>query len=80
MRDLTEEFTLEQYGLSLKSDQKSKKGIHYLDINIQVEEETIRTTVFRKPTDTPVIIPNWSRDPVNYKKAAFRSMFKRAVE
>lgn len=44
-----------------------------MDVQIQVINNAIKTTVYRKPEATPVIIPKWS-----YKKAALRSYVKRA--
>lgn len=49
-----------------------------MDVQIQVINNAIKTTVYRKPEATPVIIPKWSEDKWSYKKAALRSYVKRA--
>lgn len=61
-------------------DQKSAEEIHYLDIMISKRYGSCKTGVYRKPSYKMVLIPNWSNDPLRYKKAAFRSLFRRALE
>lgn len=63
----------------MKLEQKDENVINYLDIKIVVEEGNILTSVYRKPSYKPVLIPNWSDDPISYKKAMFRSFFRRAI-
>lgn len=53
--------------------------IHFLDFQLQVTAAEVRINIYRKPTYQPVIILNWSNDPISYKKAAFRSFFRKAL-
>ncbi|XP_023233804.1 uncharacterized protein LOC111633468 [Centruroides sculpturatus] len=67
------------YGLELELEQQNQKRIHFLDIEIEVDEEgVINTKVYRKPTYVPDLIPWFSHDPTSYKLAAFRALIKRA--
>lgn len=70
--------SMEQYGLYLKKDQHSREEVHFLDLQINIDLENVTITVYRKPTYVPVVIPNWSKDPIGYKKSAFRSFYRRA--
>lgn len=74
-----EALTLKQFGLVLKKDQQSNTLIHFLDLNIKIHEQTISTTVYRKPSYEAILIPNWSNDPIAYKKTAFHTFYKRAL-
>lgn len=74
-----EALTLEQFGLVLKKDQPSNTLIHFLDLNIKIHEQIISTTVYRKPSYEAILIPNWSNDPIAYKKTAFHTFYKRAL-
>lgn len=79
VEELAEEFTLMQYGLKLKRDQLSNMEIHYLDLQLHLQEGGIKMRIYRKPTYRPILITNWSNDLINYKKAAFWSLYKRVL-
>ncbi|XP_067144639.1 uncharacterized protein [Centruroides vittatus] len=65
--------------LELEIEQQSHRKIHFLDIDIELEEEgKIATKVYRKPSYIPEMIPWTSHDPTNYKLAAFRALLRRA--
>lgn len=64
--------------MKLTLDQRSKETIHFLDVDIEIRQTTLRTTVYRKPGATPIIIPKWSNDPWRYKKAALKAYIDRA--
>ncbi|XP_023220480.1 uncharacterized protein LOC111622353 [Centruroides sculpturatus] len=67
------------YGLELELEQQNHKRIHFLDIEVEIEEEgQIATKVYRKPTYVPDLIPWSSHDSTSYKLAAFRALIKRA--
>ncbi|XP_067126606.1 uncharacterized protein [Centruroides vittatus] len=67
------------FGLELEIEQQSHRKIHFLDIDVEVEEEgKITTKVYRKPSYIPEMIPWASHDPTNYKLAAFRALLRRA--
>lgn len=75
---LAEKFTLPNYGLKLKLEQCSKQNLHFLDIDIKVNGPSFSTKVYRKPNSPTLIIPEWSNDKWQHKKAALRSMIARA--
>lgn len=76
---LAKSYNMETYGLVLKKEQQDKNEISYLDIQLVIERSEVITTVYRKPAYETVIIPSWSKDPMVYKKAAFRFFFRRAI-
>lgn len=78
INNLAKAFNLEEYGITLKKDQKCNSKLHYLDLDIAVQDSKLKTNIYRKPMYQPVLMPNWSHDPVNYKKSAFKSFYKRA--
>lgn len=53
--------------------------MHFLDIAIELNNNELRTTVYRKQAYEPILIPSWSRDPIRYKKSAFNYFFRRAI-
>ncbi|XP_067130234.1 uncharacterized protein [Centruroides vittatus] len=63
---------------SCKLEQKSSVTIHFLDINIQFKNGHLSTSVYVKPTHSPLYIPSQSNDPYHYKMAAFRALIRRA--
>lgn len=77
--DLLSLFTEEAYRLKLVLVQKEKEMINFLNVQIQVSNNTIETTVYRKPEATPVIIPRWSNDRWAYNKAVLRAYITRAI-
>lgn len=66
--DVIQQLSKKEYGLTLKLTEVSQGVINFLDIKIIASEGTFITTVYTKPTTTPVIIPRWSFDPWTYKK------------
>lgn len=74
-----EAFTLEVYGFKLRKEQLSAHEVHYLDIEIKVNNGILKMAVYRKPSYEPVLIPNLSQDPVRYKKTSFNYFFRRAI-
>ncbi|XP_067133748.1 uncharacterized protein [Centruroides vittatus] len=67
------------YGLVIEVEQISSTEAHFLDIAIRIEASTIQTSVYRKPTATPIYIPKGSCDPFSYKAAAFKTLVRRAT-
>ncbi|XP_067119212.1 uncharacterized protein [Centruroides vittatus] len=67
------------YGLVIEVEQISSTEAHFLDIAIRIEVSTIQTSVYRKPTATPIYIPKGSCDPFSYKAAAFKTLVRRAA-
>ncbi|XP_067118515.1 uncharacterized protein [Centruroides vittatus] len=65
-------------GLRLKLEQKSSMSVHFLDINIKFMGDHLSTSVYIKPTHTPLYIPAQSMDPYRYKMAAFQALIRRA--
>ncbi|XP_023237766.1 uncharacterized protein LOC111636698 [Centruroides sculpturatus] len=65
-------------GLRLKLEQKSSLNVHFLDINIKFMGDHLSTSVYIKPTHTPLYIPAQSMDPYRYKMAAFQTLIRRA--
>ena len=51
--------------------------LNYLDIPIHRDPTGIRTTIYRKPTFTEIIIPHTTNHPEHHKHAAVRFLFNR---
>ncbi|XP_023221278.1 uncharacterized protein LOC111623031 [Centruroides sculpturatus] len=67
------------YGLELELEQQNHKRVHFLDIEVEIDEEgQIATKVYGKPTYIPDLIPWSSHDPIRHKLAVFRALIKRA--
>ncbi|XP_023222115.1 uncharacterized protein LOC111623680 [Centruroides sculpturatus] len=66
------------YSLTVEVEQHSDSTVHFLDVNIRIEESHLSTSVYRKQHDFPTYIPADSCDPFGYKVAAFRALVKRA--
>ncbi|XP_067145331.1 uncharacterized protein [Centruroides vittatus] len=79
IRALVDTFNDNPYGLTLELDQAHHTQAHFLDIYITVEESSINTQVYHKPSTEPLYIPAFSCDPPQYKMAAFKALLKRAL-
>lgn len=77
--DLVTLFIDDTYGLKLSLEQKEKRTIHFLDVQLQITDNTLVTTIYRKPEATPVIISRWSNDKWAYKKAVIKAYLSRAI-
>ncbi|XP_023214057.1 uncharacterized protein LOC111616934 [Centruroides sculpturatus] len=66
------------YGLTLEIEQAHQTNIHFLDIDIKVEESVIHTAVYHKLGTKGIYIPVGSCDPPQYKVAPFKALIKRA--
>lgn len=53
------------------------KQLPFLDLMIKREGKSFSFGIYRKPTDSPLTIPNDSHTPMIYKMAAYESMFHR---
>lgn len=78
-KELQKSLATANCGLMLNVEQRENSRIHFLDVQIIYENNNIRTTVFRKPTNIEILIPTWSRDKWKYKKATIRSYLNRAL-
>ncbi|XP_023220476.1 uncharacterized protein LOC111622349 [Centruroides sculpturatus] len=79
IRQFIRDINNNKYGLELELEQQDQKRVHFLDIEVEIDDkEQIVTKVYRKPTYVPDLIPWSSHDPTNYKLAAFRALIKRA--
>ncbi|XP_067120768.1 uncharacterized protein [Centruroides vittatus] len=65
------------YGLTVELEQANNTGVHFLDLNINIEGSSIHTSVYRKPGMASLYIPVGSCDPFQYKTAAFNTLIKR---
>lgn len=77
--ELAKDFTMDEYGLKLMKDHMTENNVHFLDLQLEKQDGWLKTSVYRKPTYRPVLIPEWSRDTMSYKKAVFRSFFNRTL-
>ncbi|XP_023228318.1 uncharacterized protein LOC111628714 [Centruroides sculpturatus] len=64
--------------LSLRLEQKSSLDLHFLDIGIKFRKGHLSTSIFIKPSHSPLYIPSQSKDPYKYRIAAFRALIRRA--
>ncbi|XP_023211440.1 uncharacterized protein LOC111614308 [Centruroides sculpturatus] len=79
IRQFIRDINSNTYGLELELEQQDQKRVHFLDIEVEIDEEgQIVTKVYRKPTYVLDLIPWSSHDPTSYKLAAFRALIKRA--
>lgn len=51
----------------------------YLDVKITQENETIQTTLYRKPTAKLEIVQSTTNTPKNYKVSTLNTYIKRAI-
>lgn len=58
---------------------ENQSSINFLDLNISHKHNKFEFNIFRKPTQTNVIIPADSRHPENIKHAAFHSYIHRLI-
>ncbi|XP_023223882.1 uncharacterized protein LOC111625086 [Centruroides sculpturatus] len=73
-----ETFNSNAYGLSLRAEQQSSTNVHFLDIDISLQQGRITTKVYRKSSYAPLFIHAQSHDPVSYKISAFKILVRRA--
>lgn len=73
--ELIKQFTKQQYGLKLKLTLEDNKVVNYLDVKIFANLESLNTTVYVKPTNTPVLISRWFNDSWSYKKISILGVF-----
>ncbi|XP_023235590.1 uncharacterized protein LOC111634973 [Centruroides sculpturatus] len=66
------------YGLTIEIEQAHQTNVHFLDIDIKVEELVIHMAVYRKLGTKGIYIPVGSCDPPQYKVAPFKALIKRA--
>jgi hypothetical protein len=57
--------------------QLNNKHIHYLNLDITRGNQTIRTDIYHKGTESNIVIPNTSNHPTQQDSAVFRYMYKR---
>ncbi|XP_023239320.1 uncharacterized protein LOC111637945 [Centruroides sculpturatus] len=74
----TETFNSNAYGLSLRAEQQSSTNVHFLDIDISLQQGRITTKVYHKSSYAPLFIHAQSHDPVGYKISAFKTLVRRA--
>ena len=65
--------------IKFKHEIENNNAINLLDITFTKTNEEIKTGIYRKPTQTDLVIPYDSNHPYSYKLAAFRSMVFRLL-
>ena len=65
--------------IKFKLETEENKIINFLDIKIIRNENKLEFGVYRKPTQTDLVIPRESNHPMSYKLSAFRSMAHRLL-
>ncbi|XP_067143463.1 uncharacterized protein [Centruroides vittatus] len=78
IKDFLDKINDNNDGLTLRLEQKSSLNLHFLDIDITFKKGHLSTSVFIKPSHSPLYIPSQSKDPYKYKIAAFRALIRRA--
>lgn len=64
-------------GLKPNIKQVSENIAYYLDVNVEIVNVEYVTSIYRKLTCRAIFIPNNSHDPLRFKHAAFRALFRR---
>jgi hypothetical protein len=60
------------------TEEKEKDNkINYLDLTITREKQNLKYAIYRKPTNTSLIIPKHSNHPPQHKMATFHSLIHR---
>ncbi|XP_023216112.1 uncharacterized protein LOC111618773 [Centruroides sculpturatus] len=78
IKDFLDKINDNNDGLTLRLEQKSSLDLHFLDIGIKFKKGHLSTSVFIKPSHSPLYIPSHSKDPYKYKIEAFRALIRRA--
>ena len=60
-------------------EEETNNKINYLDITISKATPILEFDIYRKPTQTNLIIPNYSNHPPQQKMAAFNSLIYRML-
>ena len=63
--------------MTFTMQEEINNSINFLDVTISADENKISFNVYRKPTATDIIIPNYSFHPPEQKLAAIRYMVNR---
>lgn len=54
-------------------------SLNFLDINVNILNNSFKFNIYRKPTFTDIVIPNSSIHPLNIKTSAFHAMLNRLI-
>lgn len=65
--------------ITFKLESEKNNVINFLDIKLIKSEKGLEFGIFRKPTQTDLVIPKESNHPISYKLSAFRSMVHRLL-
>jgi len=65
--------------IKFKLETENNHEIHFLDVKVIKNGETVRFGIYHKPTQTDLVIPKDSNHPYAYKMSAFRAMINRLL-
>jgi hypothetical protein len=71
------EFNKLQSSIKFTMEKEIHHSINFLDLTIHREEENLKFTIYRKPTQTDIIIPNSSCHPNEHKRASINYLLNR---
>jgi hypothetical protein len=72
-----EEFNNMQPTIKFTIEKEQKEKINYLYITIQRKNERLEFTIYRKPTQTDIVIPNSSCQPYEHKLSGINFLLNR---
>jgi hypothetical protein len=74
------EFNKLQSSIKFTMEKEIHYSINVLDLTIHREEENLKFTIYRKPTQTDIIIPSSSCHPNEHKRASINYLLNRMHE
>jgi hypothetical protein len=77
VHDILTDFNAIHPHLHFTAETESNNTLNYLDISIHRSPESLKTSIYRKPTFTDTIIPYTSNHPPQHKFAAIKFLFNR---
>jgi hypothetical protein len=75
--EMLAEFNKQQPTIKFTIEKETHKSINFLDLTIQRQEQKLEYAIYRKPTQTDIIIPNDSCHPHEHKISSINYLMNR---
>jgi len=72
IQDVLHEFNNAAHPMSFTLEEETNNQLNFLDITIKKGSHSLQYDIYRKPTNTDIIIPSDSNHPTEYKLSAIR--------
>ena len=77
IQKVLDDFNDNTHPLSFTLEKENNNQIHFLDITIKKANQSFQYEIYRKPTNTDIIIPSDSNHPLEHKLSAIRFLHNR---